>query len=418
MVASALLYIADAEEIEESFRDSRAAFMPSVYPDYSGTENTKEARSENSVTRPFSTDSGKSGSHHVNFVDGPPVTEAPVAPHSMGGRPVAFRSSTVTPASKVEEASLLQLPPRAGFDQGQQETSTTKKGYLSGEKSGINFERLLESDEAGGRKATETAVHSSLSYSGETAMERVDEDLLANTQTTTRHLRQQLSSFGFHSSAFVSMLHLLLTVSQLPSKLFTHITNRFSDILARAVLGGPKTRPKKWQNRLGSKVRKILSRKPAEKSFDSASGFAVPGEAVQVENGFSTLFLPASMERLMYKIRRFWKRLKNSEYLSVKSCACKQDADLWRQELQANSKAPPTTAEELGVLAERAENERNGRLELCVHPLWLELHAKVLVEQNFIEKQQLLRFFLRMGVKNVQLLQKAANQGILHVLSF
>lgn len=412
MVASALLYIADAEEIEESLYNSDSAFMPPVSPDYNETEKAGEARSGGAGARPFSSNNGKSPSHQVNFGDGPTVIEAPVAPHLMEGRPVAFGSSTVMPASEVEEASSLQLQARAEFDQGQQEAGRTKEGHFPEEGGKSNFERPVDPDEAGGRKGIETILHSSPSYPGNAATETVDEDL-ANAQTTTRHLRQQLSAFGFHSSAFVSTLHLLFSVSQLPSKLFTRITRRFSDVVATAVLGGPRRRPKKWQNRLGSRVRKILSRRPARKPFDTAAGFAVPEEAAQVETAFSTLFLPASVERLMHKIRKAWKHLKNSEYLSVKSCACKQDADLWRQEeLQANSEAPPAATQELGEIADRAENERRGRLELCDHPLWLQLHAKVSLEQSILEKQQLFRFFLRMGVENVQLLQKAANQAL------
>ena len=258
-------------------------------------------------------------------------------------------------------------------------------------------------------------------YAGDHALEmaiKADEEGLRNAKAAVQHFTQQLSLFEAHSSAFTSIFHTIVSVAQLPSRLFNSVSTRFVDHLATAVLSMPWKTQRRWVQRLRRLDRNKLSRKQAlRRPVDEGRAIYVATEASGKRTPFSTLFLPSSVKEALNDIRKKWKRLLRTEYLAVRSAACKQDADLWlKDELEARDQAFAEAAEK-GEAAnpvaapEQFEKNHEARQQLCVHPLWLELRSRLLVEQDMLEAERLFSYFVRMGIENAKLVQRSADQG-------
>ncbi|KAL8269892.1 hypothetical protein Esti_006177 [Eimeria stiedai] len=258
----------------------------------------------------------------------------------------------------------------------------------------------------------------------------VDTENWKNAKNTEAHLKQQLSNFEAHAFHFTGAFHTLLSAARLPSKMHASVLRTFRDILSVATIGEPRWRRRSWRHRLASVLRRRRSKLRAKDAKEQASTFAQaekPSDlsANSANDAFYSWLLPASLERIGFRIRKGWKRLIATEFLSVRSAACEQEASSWRdtatsptqgesataaaaagdeQQLAPDAVAPEATPQQ--------EEPLDSRKKLCSLPLWLDLHARVTLEEQMLEEQQIFPYFVRMGIENVQLVHKAAQEAL------
>ncbi|XP_026194080.1 uncharacterized protein LOC34622805 [Cyclospora cayetanensis] len=253
-------------------------------------------------------------------------------------------------------------------------------------------------------------------------------EALENAKKITDYLEKQISEFDAHTSAFASTFHLLLSIAQLSSLHFTAISDRIVELLEIAILGRPRKKNRRWL--LGIKA----LRRRGNRWHTQTSEARLPVDAMQiplkkrkVENGggqsYSTLFLASSVKNILILLRQTWERLLKDDHLAVLSSACKQGADLWLgDDLPAHAVNEQNAAEgELmgsAVWKAQAQSQqiREGRQELCTHPLWLEHQSRVLIEHSMVEAEKLFPYFVRMGLENVKLVQAKGEQALLDYL--
>ncbi|CDJ46997.1 hypothetical protein, conserved [Eimeria brunetti] len=247
---------------------------------------------------------------------------------------------------------------------------------------------------------------------------KADQESLRNAKATVQHLTQQVSLFEAHSSAFASVFHTLISVAQLPTRLYGTVSSRFINHLAVAVLGEPLKQKRRFALKLERLKRRRLRRmqalrRPVRRGREK---YAAP-EASSENVSFSAAFLPFSVKDALSDIRNKWKNLLNTDYLAVRSAACKQDADLWlKDELEENERASADEADKaqsVEAATEQFRKTHQSRQQLCVHPVWLELRSRISVEQDMLEAERLFAYFVRMGMENVKLVQQSADQALL-----
>ncbi|KAL8432451.1 hypothetical protein ACSSS7_004632 [Eimeria intestinalis] len=250
-----------------------------------------------------------------------------------------------------------------------------------------------------------------------------------NAKITQVHLKQQLSNFEAHAFHFTAAFHTLLAAARLPSKVHASVLRTFRDILSIATIGEPRRRRTSWRHRLASALRRRRSKLGAKEGKKQQTTFLEvekPSEpqASSTHYAFHSWLLPASLERIGFRIRKGWKRLVGSEFFSVRSAACEQEVSLWRDTApnptQNESAAAAAAADEQqltgGAVAPgptpQPEEVGDSRKELCSLPLWLHLHAYVTLEEQLLEEQQIFPYFVRMGIDNVRLVHKAAQEAL------
>ncbi|KAL8452854.1 hypothetical protein Emed_001152 [Eimeria media] len=262
----------------------------------------------------------------------------------------------------------------------------------------------------------------------------VDAENWKNAINTEAHLKQQLSNFEAHAFHFTAAFHTLLSAARLPSKVHASVLKTLRDILSIATIGEPMRRRKSWRHRLARVVRGRRSKLRAQAFKEQATFTQVetPSEthANFTNDAFYSWLLPASVERIGLRIRKGWKRLLATDFLSVRSAACEQEASLWEDTPPTpfQDEQPPAAAD--GVVAAAADEQQlpadaaapeatpspedsvSNKEGLCSLPLWLDLQARVAFEEQMLEEQQIFPYFVRMGIENVQLVHRAAQEAL------
>ncbi|KAL8443082.1 hypothetical protein Emag_006109 [Eimeria magna] len=260
----------------------------------------------------------------------------------------------------------------------------------------------------------------------------VDAENWRNAKNTEAHLRQQLSLFEAHAFHFTAAFHTLLAAARLPSKVHSSVLRTFRDILSIATIGEPRRRRKSWRHRLARVVRRRRTKLRAQDAKEQVTFVEVkkPSEpdANSTNDAFYSWLLPASVERIGFRIRKGWKRLIAADFLSVRSAACEQEASLWRDTAPTPSQDESAAAGVVDAAVADQQQPADGavapeatpqpgdsvdsRIELCSFPLWLDLQARVTLEEQMLEEQQIFPYFVRMGIENIQLVRKAAQEAL------
>lgn len=395
MITSVLLQIGDAEDVLDSLNIGAVN---------TGRGDTEASPKVKTVSR------AQSIRYPAN--EGSPLDAARKSFHKseVSGSDLSKRTE------EYKQISALEVKPQRGFQDESTLLATKATDTLKPPTMNPSSKESRDSDNPGESDAVETEKKYTGGYSVDMAI-KAQKESLENAKTTVAHLKEQAMLFEAHCSTFVSTFHTLLSIAQLPSRLYSEISTRFVDELATVILGGPRKKQRRFVHHVGlllrrnRRNRRVVSGTNAKASVGSAASRADKSNAP-----FFTAFLPSSMKAALDGTRKRWKGLLATDYLAVRSAACKQDADLWlKDEIETNAQSPETAAESLiadsTVLPPQLQASHRGRQELCVHPLWLELRSRITVEQDALETEQLFSYFFRMGIDNVTIIQRTVDQG-------
>ncbi|CDI87506.1 hypothetical protein, conserved [Eimeria praecox] len=399
MITSMLIQLADAEDVLERLEESNMAGVIKEKRTAEGASTVTTATTEEPTTS--SDDEGK-------FVD----VEEPSNTRSIQISEQTDTGSSGSAFSENEGTSTLEL--------------TVDSEELA-EPSQTNVDARPSSNSSTPAKSEEKGLE--LKYSGDRALAmaiKADQEGLRNARATVQHLKEQVSLFEAHSSAFVSSLHTLVSIAQLPSRLYGSVSRRFIDNLATTVFGKPWAKVRRVVLPMVRLKRKDLHRRMTlRRPVAKRRGEYATWEATNENASFSTVFLPSSVkdalnDDALNDVRKKWRSLLQTDFLAVRSAACKQDADLWlKDELEGNEQTYPEVSGrgqivDAVITPEQFKRNHEGRQQLCVHPIWLELRSRISVEQDLLEAERLFSYFVRMGIKNAKLIQQSADQGDLH----
>ena len=415
MIASLLLHLADAEEVVDTLAANSGVTLHSESLDSNDLEKSSKPHSANAGREETSGSGSSTLTTEESSVHKPEVEEESGQTDELQAEG-AYGNATSRAISEPEMSSLLELRVEGQPVQWQQHAATKASDLLE-QHDAKDAGSPLDPPEILAPQKTGRENKYGSDYELQKA-KKVDEQSLQNAEATMKHLRQQLSLLNTHVSAFTWTFHMLLSLAQLPPRLYVPVAGRVVDYLSRVVLGGPREKVKRWAHRISGKLRRRRRVSVTETSQAPPETQTEIGniEGSGTDKSFSTVFLPVSVERAVERIRKEWKSLAKTDYLSVRSSACMQDADLWKKdETEANDKAAGAGGDQLVpdalLLAAHVEEHRDSRRELCTHILWLDLHARISIEQHMLEEGQLFPYFARMGIENVELVKKSASQG-------
>ncbi|KAL8424983.1 hypothetical protein Efla_004460 [Eimeria flavescens] len=387
MVASLLLHLADAEEVVAAF-----APPPSVSRGQQIWAFPLAAQTQQQQQEPMPTErAGQMKPHEFLFdltAAKPPKLEPPEEAESGDNFAEVSKGGT-------QPESFLQL---------QAEPPTSKEG-----------EQAVKEEEKIGEKTASTAATSedeqpAASQSSPVVKTHiVFPDLEAhsayNARRTLQHLKQQVAHFDKHVVEFVSAFHVLLSAAKLPAQLHAAFLKRLKNELSVAIFGKPGKKRRAWTRRLA----RVFKRR-GKNSQSKTANFLENESLLQTTNGedaaFFNFFLIPSVERMNERIRSNWKKLMHSDFLSVQSTACQQSF--------ASARVSPADAKKtLGVPTPKREEAEPREAAVCSELLWLELQARVTLEEEMLQDQQTFSYFFRMGIDSVLLLRKAIQEALM-----